>query len=181
MLRTSASCQLHSNFTTASTTSIIPTSVTLALHPHRDQSRAAQAGLFCGRFLGSSSVQSSTAVLNPARRAWKLKSSQWPGQRERDRPSPGRDVKSSPIHITALHFSTAPRRLHSRHQTQHIIAPLRPTRPPHASRCATCCAAAEHCIRCPSTPTYPVCRCSVSASLPARHRSLPPPSLARAS
>jgi hypothetical protein len=175
-------CTLH--FTASVCDIPVLSSSCAYLHPSTEnQSRAVLSRPNLRPFPGQLQVQS-TAVLNQAHRAWKLKSSQWPGQRERDRPSPGRDVKSSHPQPALYHLPLPTALLcntKSTQQTQHIIAPLRPTRPPHASRCATCCAQPEHCIRCPSTPTPSVAAESPHRSLPTRHRSLPPPSLARAS
>lgn len=122
-------------------------------------------------------------VLLPSRALRKLEvdPSYLVGLRERDRPSPGRATSRASCHGTLLLHtllcSTLSCNTPSTQQTQHTVAPLHPPplrdllRPPPRTAFAA--------LR-PSTPNL-VCRCSISASLPALDRSLPPPSLARAS
>jgi hypothetical protein len=126
---------------------------------------------FLRPFLYAAPVQ---LVPDPARRAWKLEVevSLVAGPQCARRRPPSNVKSFLPQHFTALHFFCTTK---STQQTQHIIAPTRLTRAPHASRCATCCAAAaEHCIRYASTRLPP--RLSLS---PSPHRC--PPSIARCS
>lgn len=127
-----------------------------------------------GGLVSSGPLRSSSAALSRARRAWR--SSGRACEDATAHPSPGRATsRASYLDSTAQHSTPHCSALlcncncntPSTQQTQHFIAPPQPSIT--ASRCATCCAVASHCIRCTQT--------SVAAPSPSPHRC--PPSLAR--